>query len=351
MIALIMAGGSGTRFWPLSRKEKPKQFLKLISPQTMLQLTIERLNGKVDLKDIYIVTAAEQAALIREYHPELPEENVIIEPFGMNTAPCIALSILYIKERVEEDETIVVLPADHLIKDTPSFLKSLDKGQKAAKQGYLVTFGIKPTYPATGYGYIKKGEKIESDIFEVEKFVEKPNLGIAQKYIDSGKFYWNSGMFVWNISTIWKAFERHVPEIVYLLSEIRALWQQEGYYTQIDHFYKDMPRLPVDIAIMEKAGNRAMIPVDYGWSDVGNWRSLYDTSPKDKDGNVLNCKHKALNSQDNLVFSDKFVALLGVKDLVLIDTEDAILLASKEEAENVKQIVEFLKSRGREDLL
>lgn len=351
MIALIMAGGSGTRFWPLSRKEKPKQFLKLVSPKTMLELTIERLNGKVELKDIYIVTAADHAALIREYHPELPEENVIIEPFGMNTAPCIALSILYIKERVEEDETIVVLPADHLIKDTHSFLQSLDKGQKAAQQGNLVTFAIKPTYPATGYGYIKKGDMVDKDIFSVEKFVEKPNSEIAQKYLDSGRFYWNSGMFVWNISTIWDAFERHVPEIVYLLSEVRALWQEEGYYAQIDHCYKDMPRLPVDIAIMEKAENRVMIPVDYGWSDVGNWRSLYDASPKDKAGNVLNCKNKALNSENNLIFSDKFVALLGVKDLVLIDTEDAILLATKEEAENVKQIVEFLKSRGREDLL
>jgi mannose-1-phosphate guanylyltransferase len=351
MVALIMAGGIGTRFWPLSRKSNPKQFLPIISENSMIKMTVDRLRPLIKLKDIYIVTAKSQIDLVYKHLPELPKENVILEPFGMNTAPCIGLSFKYIKKKYAKHEVMTVLPADHLIKDEDTFLQSLKIGEKAAKSGNLITFGIKPNYPATGYGYIEGGEAINEDVFYVKQFKEKPDQETAEEFLSSGNFFWNSGMFMWSIETISTAFENYLPNVSQLLSEISKKWNSEGYDADISEIYKKMDRVPIDIGIMEKAEKRVIIPVDYGWSDVGGWKALYDISQKDDDENVLKGDILAINSSGNYVNSKKMIALIGIDDLVIVESDDAILITKKSQSEDVKKIVETLNVENKEYLL
>ncbi len=351
MIALIMAGGTGTRFWPVSRKSKPKQFLKIAGDKSMIQLTVERLQGAVEDKYIYIVTAQSQAALVREHLPQLPAENIIIEPFGMNTAPCIGLSLAYLYDRISHDESIVVLPADHVIRDTGQFLESLKQAEQPAAEGYLVTFGIVPEYPATGYGYIEAGKKYSDDTFHVKQFKEKPDIETATGFLKQGNFYWNSGMFYWKFDTIYKAFEEHMPQISALLEEIRFIWKHQNIQAGIADVYVKMPRTPIDIGIMEKAEKRAVIPVDYGWSDVGSWKALADISPTDENGNFIGKKNLVIDAKNNYIKTDKFISLIGVDNLVVIETDDAILISSKERSEDVKKVVDTLTAEKQDNLL
>ncbi|MCF7857898.1 MAG: mannose-1-phosphate guanylyltransferase [Candidatus Cloacimonetes bacterium] len=351
MIALIMAGGVGTRFWPLSRKAKPKQFLNIVSNRSMIQMTVDRLQPEIDLKDIFIVTAAPQAELIKSHLPELPEENIICEPFGMNTAPCIALSASYLSRKYDKTKTMVILPADHIIASKNDFLASLKRGNETAKLDYLVTFGIKPNYPATGYGYIEGGKQIDKNSFSVKQFKEKPDLKTAEKFIKAGNFFWNSGMFMWKIETILKAFEKYLPEITSLLQDINFKWNQQGLKVDFSREYARMPKIPVDIGIMEKADKRVVIPVDYGWNDAGSWKALYDISKKDHNGNVLKCDSEVINSRNNYIYSKKFVSLIGIENLVVIESEDALLIADKDSSEEVKEIVENLKKKKKSELL
>lgn len=351
MKALIMAGGTGTRFWPVSRKSRPKQFLKIAGEKSMLQLTVERLSGAVDIDNIYIVTAQSQAELVREHLPYLPQDNIIIEPFGMNTAPCIGLSLAYLEGRIAPDESMLVLPADHVIQDVPTFLDSLKKAEQPAQAGYLVTFGIVPDYPATGYGYIEAGSSQAEGIFEVTRFKEKPDLKTAEAFLQQGNFFWNSGMFFWRFDVISKAFAQYLPELNRLLDNIREVWKEQGVKADISDIYQKMPRLPIDIGIMEKAAKRVVIPVDYGWSDVGSWKALADISPSDANGNHLPQKNFALDAKGNYIISDKFVSLVGVDNLVVIETEDAILVTSKDRSEDVKKVVDSLAAAEQENLL
>ncbi len=351
MIALIMAGGVGTRFWPLSRESNPKQFLKIVSDKSMIQMTVERLLSKINIEDIYIVTAKSQVELIRKHIPELPEENIIIEPFGMNTAPCIALSAIYLSRKYDAKETIIVLPADHLIKDEKAFLQSLDIAQKSAEDEYLVTFGIKPDYPATGYGYVEAKQEICENVFSVKQFKEKPDLKTAKNFLKAGNFFWNSGMFMWKIETILKAFQNYLPDVSNLLHKISIKWNAAGTWADISDEYEKMPKLPIDIGIMEKAKKRVVIPVDYGWSDVGSWKALYDVSQKDENKNVLNCESEIIGSKNNYVYSNKMVVLIGVENLIIVDTKDALLISGKVDSEQVKEIVNNLKKDKRNELL
>ena len=351
MIALIMAGGIGTRFWPLSRESNPKQFLKIISDKSMLQMTVERLLPKIKMEDIFIVTAQSQVELIKKHLSKLSAENIIIEPFGMNTAPCIALSAQYLARKYDKSEKMIVLPADHLITQRDDFLASLEVGKDTAEMDNLVTFGIKPNYPATGYGYIEAGREIKEGMFYVKRFKEKPDLETAKTFLDAGNFFWNSGMFMWKIETILKAFQDYLPKVSQVLEKVNAKWNSEGLSADIAEEYAEMPKLPVDIGIMEKAEKRVVIPVDYGWSDLGSWKALYDVSEKDENDNVLKCKNEIIKSKNNYVNSNKFVALIGVENLVVIDSEDALLIASKGRSEEVKDIVEKLKKDKKEELL
>ncbi len=351
MIALIMAGGIGTRFWPLSRKTNPKQFLNIISEDSMLQMTVKRLHAKIKIEDIYIVTASSQVELTRKHLPCLPQENIIIEPFGMNTAPCIALSAQYLARKYSKTVKMIVLPADHLIALNDGFLASLEIGEDAADKNNLVTFGIKPDYPATGYGYIEAGKKIEQKMFYVKQFKEKPDLATAKQFLSSGNFFWNSGMFMWKIETILNAYKEYLPKVAQVLKKINARWDKDGLSADISSEYAQMPKIPVDIGIMEQAEKRIVIPVDYRWSDVGSWKALYKISDKDENNNVINCEYEAIDSNNNYINSKKFVALIGVDDLVVVESEDALLITKIDRSEDVKTIVEKLKKEGKEELL
>ncbi|MCK4653957.1 MAG: NTP transferase domain-containing protein [Candidatus Cloacimonetes bacterium] len=351
MIALIMAGGVGTRFWPLSRNSKPKQFLKILSEKSMLQITVDRLLPKIRMEDIYVVTAQSQVELTKKHLPQLPEENIIIEPFGMNTAPCIALSAQYLARKYDKSEKMIVLPADHLIARRDDFLNSLEIGEISAEKDNLVTFGIKPDYPATGYGYIEAGEKIDDQCFFVKQFKEKPDLETAESFLKAGNFFWNSGMFMWKIETILKAFQDYLSKVTQILEKIENKWNTKGLTADISYEYSGMPKVPVDVGIMEKAEKRVVILVDYGWSDVGSWKALYDISQKDENNNVLKCKNEIIESKNNYVNSEKFVALVGVENMIVIDSGDALLIADKSCSEDVKKIVEKLKKDGKEELL
>ena len=351
MIALIMAGGIGTRFWPLSRKSNPKQFLNIVSEKSMLQMTVDRLLKKIKLENIYIVTAASQVALTKLHLPKLPVENIIIEPFGMNTAPCIGLSAKYLSMKYDSSESIIVLPADHLIALKDDFLDSLEFGENIAKDDYLVTFGIQPNYPATGYGYIEAGEKLDGKCQLVSQFKEKPDIKTATKFLEAGNFYWNSGMFMWKIETILKAYSDYLPKVSLLMNKIGELWSSDGLDADFSNIYAKMPKIPVDVGIMEQAEKRVVIPVDYGWSDVGSWKALYDISDKDDNGNVLSGENEIIESKNNFVKTDKFVALIGVENLVIIDSGDALLIAHKDKSEDVKKVVETLKKKDKEEYL
>ncbi len=351
MIALIMAGGSGTRFWPQSRKNLPKQFLKVTGDKSMIQLTVERLLPIMRIEDVYIVTAANQVNLVQEHLPLLPAENIIIEPFGMNTAPCIALSVTYLKGRYSDDTSLVVLPADHVIEDVDSFHKGLRQAETPAAEGNLVTFGIIPDYPATGYGYIEAGEPLRPGVFTVSRFKEKPDQETATQFLNQGNFFWNSGMFYWKIGTIWNAFCTHMPLAVDLLNDICDLWKRSGYQASIDDVYALMPRTPIDIGIMEKAASRAVIPVNIGWSDVGSFKALAALCPTDAEGNTFHGDSFCLSASGNYVQTKKFTALIGVQNLCIIETEDAILVMDKERAEDVKKIVDHLSANQKHELL
>lgn len=350
MIALIMAGGSGTRFWPLSRRAFPKQFLQIAGEKSMIRLTVDRLLPLIPIHKIFIVTAKSQVELIKKHLPDLPIENVIIEPFGMNTAPCIGLSVSYIRRFAKPEEMVIVLPSDHIIRDEKKFLESLEKAEKPATEGNLVVFGIEPDYPATGYGYIEAGAAYGKGMYQVVRFKEKPNVETASQFLDSGNFYWNSGMFCFQLSTIIDNYSRYMPQVMELLEEIEDIWASSGTHADIVELYSLMPKIPVDIGIMEKAEKRVVMPVAYGWSDVGSWRALAELLPKDEEQNRLECSAYAIDSHDNFVRADKFVALIGVEDLVVVDTDDALLIAKKEMAEDVKKVVEFLQKQDEFEL-
>lgn len=351
MIALIMAGGSGTRFWPASRASKPKQFLEISGNKSMIQLTVERLLPIIPIQDIYIVTAASQVPLIRQHLSELPDKNIIIEPFGMNTAACIALSCTYLQDFYEANTSMIVLPADHLIQKLSAFHASIARAEAKAREGGLITFGIVPEYPATGYGYIEAGEKETDGSHRVLRFKEKPDYATAQGFLAQGNFFWNSGMFAWQLSAIDLAFTRYLPQMHELCQQISRRWESEGYSASIDDIYAEMPRLPIDIGIMEKVDKLHVFPVDLGWSDVGGWKALYDTKTKDKDGNYSAGETLFIDAKANYIDSKKYIALIGIDNLCVVESPDAILICPLDKSEEVKQVVDTLKAQKRDELL
>jgi len=344
MIAIIMAGGTGKRFWPLSRVDEPKQFLKVTSEMSMIQLTVNRLLPKIKYKDIYIVTSQSQTDLVEKHIPELPKKNIIVEPTGMNTAPAIALSTAYLTSKHNPEETVIVLPADHIIGDISKFIDSIEDAEIEAKAGNLVTFGIKPTYPATGYGYIEVGKKLKTG-FEVKNFKEKPDKETAEIFLKSGNYFWNGGMFMWKISEIYSAYKKYLPKVAELMSFIENSWNDSGLNANISDIYSKMPKIPIDIGIMEQADNRAVVLVDYNWNDVGSWKSLYEIADKDNNQNYFNCSNVSLDTHRSYVNSDRFVAMIDVNDLIVVETKDALLITSRDSSERVKEVVELLEKQ------
>ncbi len=351
MIALIMAGGVGTRFWPLSTKSKPKQFLNILGNRSMIQQTVDRIIPVIDYDDIYVVTNCEQTELVKKHLSQIPVENVIAEPFGRNTAACIGLGAILLSDKYVTNETMLVLPADHYIGKPDKFLEIVSFAAKFARESEnLITFGIKPTFPATGYGYIESGEKISIQkfpIFQVKRFKEKPDFETAKAFLHSGNFSWNSGMFLWRIDTILNAIKQYMPDLYHQLIKIKTLWLQNK-TEEIKEIYQSLRSIPIDIGVMEKAKNATVLPINIDWNDIGSWQAVYDMIDKDKNGNFFEGHIINIHSNNNYVLSEskkKIIALSNVDNLVIVDTKDALLICKKEKSQNVKKIVELLNKK------
>ena len=366
---VILAGGSGTRFWPRSRRARAKQVLALDGERSMIQQTLERLKPLAGLKKTWIITNEYLAQEIADQLPGLPATQIVQEPVARNTAPACGLAAFLI-ERENPDAVLGVFPSDHVIGDEPRFLKALQKGiavASAKESGdNIVVLGIEPTRPETGYGYIETGDLAKDDsALHVRRFIEKPNQNRAEEFITAGNYYWNSGMFLWTARTLANAVREHLPETAPLLETIAAAYGTPEFDEVFRSAYPKCENISVDYAVLEPRSakgehlsNLFCIPAEFSWNDLGSWSSLYDYQRDtrlrgDPDGNVADAGgHMAIESSDNYIFSPKkFVALVGVENLVVVDTEDALLIADRNHSQDVGKIVKELSLAGRNDLI
>ena len=340
MKSIILAGGSGSRLWPLSRDEYPKQLLSFDDNASLLQKTFNRLCTFSAPSEIVTITNIKHYQNIKLQLNQIDKSNVVIgEPLGKNTAPAIASSLEYFKQKNNSDDIVLIVPSDHLIKDVEAFNQTVEKGKILAEQGYIVTFGIKPSYPETGYGYIKtKGKSVNG--YKVEKFVEKPDLDTAKQYLKSGEYYWNSGIFMGKMSVFFDEFEKLNPEIFENSQKLDFTNNDKIEFS----IYESMPSISIDYAIMEKSDKIALVQLQSDWSDLGSWQAIYNIKDKDENGNVITGKVILDNVKNSLIYSQKeIVAVSGLEDIILIETEDAIMACRKDESQNVKKLYEKLK--------
>ncbi len=353
LYAVIMAGGVGSRFWPRSRAATPKQLLKIFGDDTMIQSTVKRLKGLVDNDKIFVITNKIQKDQIAEQLPEIPAKNIIAEPFGKNTAPCVGLSAAVIN-KTDPDSVIVTLPADHLILDEEKFRETL---ANAARFAYgndaLVTIGIVPTRPETGYGYIQIGEEeVAPGIFKVQTFAEKPNLSTAKRFVKSGDFYWNSGMFIWRSDSILSELENHIPDLYHGVLEIREAYGEENFDDVLRNVYGQLRSISIDYGVMEKSNKVYLTKGTFDWNDVGSWEAVYQLSERDDKGNAQIGDVYTEKTFGSYIYNkEKFTAVIGVENLVVIETKDALLVCNRDDAQSVKNVVDFLKVRNRDELL
>jgi mannose-1-phosphate guanylyltransferase len=345
MFAVIMAGGSGTRFWPASRKDLPKQFLKITSDRTMLEETVKRVHHFARPERVYAVVGRDHAGITGRLLGGAPV-RILAEPVGRNTAACIGLAALHIK-RFAEDEPVVVLPADHFIADVEKFAGTIRAAAEAAREGAIVTLGIAPARPETGYGYIQTADNKGRPYLAVERFVEKPNYETALQYLASGNFLWNSGIFIFTARTILSELEKCMPDLFQGLAEIAEAIDRPGYEAVVERVYAKLPSISIDYGVMEKTERPIYVfKVDFGWSDVGSWQALYELrrSEYDGEGNLMLGESAIVDSKRNLVYSStgRKVALLGVEGLVVVDTPDALLVADINRSQEVKRFPEML---------
>jgi mannose-1-phosphate guanylyltransferase len=356
--ALIMAGGAGTRLWPYSRRDRPKPVLPLVeAKRSMFQIAVERLYPLLPPERIFVVANGDLTVILREQAPDLPDENFIIEPTGRDTAPAVGLGAIHIRHR-DPQAIMAVLTADHHIADGDTFRKVLEVGFKmAAEENQVVTLGITPTFSSTGFGYIERGKLDRSvdgvDVFVLERFTEKPDQETAEKFIKSGNYSWNSGMFIWSVERVMSEFGQHTPDLYADLNALAAVIGQTGYAQTITETWPNIKRISVDYALMEniKEGIR-VIPVEMGWVDIGSFASLYNVLSSEQGENVvLGSSPITIDSQGLFVRSKRLVATIGLEDLVIVDTDDVLLICQRDRAQDVKQIVEYLKERKRDDYL
>ncbi|AAK81012.1 mannose-1-phosphate guanylyltransferase [Clostridium acetobutylicum] len=343
LCALIMAGGKGERFWPLSTDEKPKQFLKLLSDKTMIQMTVERLESLIDIEKIFVVTGERYVDILREQLPRLPKRNIIVEPVGRNTAPCIALSAFVIN-KYYKDASIVVLPSDHLIVNEDKLLDAIRSAEEFIEKNdnSIVTLGMEPTRAETGYGYIKSGEVKEEisgfKIKKVDEFVEKPNKEKAEEYVKAGNFLWNGGMFIWKCSTIFKLTEKYLNKTYNILRSISEANGDE-FNVLLKREYVKVDNISVDYGIMEKADSIYVIPCDFGWDDIGTWHAVERYRDKDEDNNVCVGDIKSIDSKNNiLVGKKKPIVVVGLSDVFVVESDDIIFVGKKDDIERIKEI-------------
>ncbi|MCC7202762.1 MAG: mannose-1-phosphate guanylyltransferase/mannose-6-phosphate isomerase [Nitrospirae bacterium] len=360
-----MAGGSGTRFWPLSREAMPKQLLRIDGDETLIQQTIARVRPLIAPGHIHVVTNKSQAEQIKYQVQELNRDNFIIEPAARNTAAAIGLAAVYLNHQ-NPDSVMGILPADHVVKNKEKFIETMRNAFKTASDGYLVTIGIKPSRPETGYGYIhagtslkiplnppfSKGETFSTPVFCVDRFTEKPDIETARAYLADGSYFWNSGMFVWKTSVILDEIERHMPSLGKGLREIKEAIGKGDEASVVSKVFSGLESVSIDYGVMEKSDKVVVIPADLGWSDVGSWTALDEITAKDTRGNVIAGNVVDVESRDSIIYaSNRLVATAGLSDMVVVDTEDATLVCHKDRAQDVKKIVEELKKRGAEEHL
>ena len=353
---IIMAGGFGTRFWPLSRKKQPKQFLPIVSEKSMIEETVLRLLPQIPHSHIFTIANAEQSEIIKTLLKDLPENNIIVEPQAKNTAPSLMLASA--KIYIQNPEGIcVALPADHMIHDKKRFLQLLSAGAKMASQGEdIVTFGIPPTYPATGYGYIEFNRDSllkagKESFYQVKSFKEKPGAFQAKELLKKGNYYWNSGMFLWKAGVFANKIKNFAPDLYpYWNQMIKALRHQD--FEAIKNVFERIPAISIDYALMEKTKGVLMGKGDFGWSDVGSWSSLADLWPRDDNGNAQRGECITLNAKNNLVYNpNKLSTLIGVDNLIIVNTKNALLICRKDLDQKVKEVVDKIKKKGKEDHL
>ena len=357
--AVIMAGGSGTRLWPLSRRDRPKQSLVISGGKSLFQHAVSRLEGLFPADRILIVTVADQVGMLQEQCPEIPDINYVIEPEPKGTASVVGLASVAIQAR-DPEGVMSILTADHLIRNEAHLQQLLQAAYALAQEDFLVTLGIRPTFPATGYGYIQKGEKLGTDeglpAYRVQQFKEKPNRTLAENLVSDGEHVWNSGMFIWRVSAIMAEFRRQMPELFAKLETLKRVWQTGDRSATLASVWPTIQPQTIDYGIMEHAKNVAVLPsLELGWNDVGSWESLFDSLDADADGNVvMQGSPLKIDTQGTLICGDapdRLIVTIGVKDLVIVDTGNALLVCDRKEAQKVRDVVRRLKESGLEDYL
>jgi len=357
--AVIMAGGGGTRLWPLSRKASPKQMLRLGSDRTLFQQAVDRLKGLIPNESIWVVTVAEQAVELQKQCPEIPVENFLLEPMPKGTASVVGFAAATLR-KVDPESTMIILTADHFIQNIQAFHIYLRNAVSIAQDGYLVTLGIEPTYPATGYGYIQRGEPLSApqkvEAYRVVKFKEKPTLEAAQVMLASGDHAWNSGMFIWRADRILEEFASSMPDLYRNLLEIQAVWGSKDQKKVVDSVWPTIHPQTIDYGIMEKANQVVVLPAhDLGWDDVGSWDSIFDVLPADEQGNIiLDARHIGFNTKNSLICgetSNRMIVTLGVENMIVVDTGDAVMICPRGNSQQVRDLVKKLKDMGLETYL
>lgn len=345
IFAVIMAGGVGSRFWPRSKEKTPKQLLKIFGENTMIQDTVKRLEGLVENENIFVVTNKVQRSEIVKQLSQLPEGNIIAEPFGRNTAPCVGLASVVVSSKCK-DGVIITLPADHIILDKEKFQQALKRAAEFAyKSEGLVTFGIMPTRPETGYGYIQIEESpVDEEIYKVITFAEKPNYSTAVRFIESGDFMWNSGMFIWRADAIIGELRIHMPDLYEGLEQLKNDIDSPYFEKTLTQIYGQLRSISIDYGVMEKSNKVYLTKGVFDWSDVGSWEEVYQLSEKDANGNAITGSVFSEQTHDSYIYSpDSFTAVIGVENLVVINTGTATLICRRDRAQEVKKIVDFLK--------